>query len=155
MPQIYDMGPTALLPLRRKACWEFFRSKNPTASAGFEPANLGTKDQHATPIPDSHIVYDNTIATADTSVLLSKNCGGDCRTRCKNTIHFKQRLLPNCLPYDPEIITVIGGDTSRYHTPLAVAEFTGKRKKIKSDYFIATPRMLLIPWIIFFVCFFA
>jgi hypothetical protein len=23
-PQIYDMGPTALLPLRRKACWGFF-----------------------------------------------------------------------------------------------------------------------------------
>jgi len=31
MPQIYDMGPTA--------------------SAGFEPANLGTKGQHATPRP--------------------------------------------------------------------------------------------------------
>jgi hypothetical protein len=26
MPQIYDMGPPALLPLRRKACWEFFFS---------------------------------------------------------------------------------------------------------------------------------
>jgi hypothetical protein len=25
MPQIYDMGPTALLPLRRKACWGVFR----------------------------------------------------------------------------------------------------------------------------------
>jgi len=25
--------------------------KNPTASAGFEPANLGTKGQHATPRP--------------------------------------------------------------------------------------------------------
>ena len=25
MPQIYDMGPTALLPLRRKACRGFFR----------------------------------------------------------------------------------------------------------------------------------
>jgi hypothetical protein len=25
----------------------FFRPKNPTASAGFEPANLGTKSQHA------------------------------------------------------------------------------------------------------------
>ena len=25
MPQICDMGPTALLPLRRKACWGFFR----------------------------------------------------------------------------------------------------------------------------------
>ena len=46
MPQIYDMGPTALLPLRRKACWGFFRPKNPTASAGFEPANLGTKGHH-------------------------------------------------------------------------------------------------------------
>ena len=25
MPQIYDMGPTALLPLLRKACWGLFR----------------------------------------------------------------------------------------------------------------------------------
>ena len=50
MPQIYDMGPT-LLPLRRKACWGFLHPKNPTASAGFEPANLGTKGQHATPRP--------------------------------------------------------------------------------------------------------
>jgi len=41
------MGPTALLPLRRKACWGFFRPKNPTASAGCEPANLGAKGQHA------------------------------------------------------------------------------------------------------------
>ena len=51
MPQIYDMGPMALLPLRRKACWGFFRPKNPQASAGFEPTNLGTKGQHATPRP--------------------------------------------------------------------------------------------------------
>jgi hypothetical protein len=29
----------------------FFRPKNPTASAGFEPANLGTKGQHATARP--------------------------------------------------------------------------------------------------------
>ena len=43
MPLIYDMGQTALLPLRRKACWGFFRPKNPKASAGFEPANLGTR----------------------------------------------------------------------------------------------------------------
>jgi len=28
MPQIYDMGPTALLTLRRKACWGFFRFKS-------------------------------------------------------------------------------------------------------------------------------
>jgi hypothetical protein len=51
MPQICDMGQTALLPLRRKACWGFFTLKSPTASARFEPANLGTKCQHTTSIP--------------------------------------------------------------------------------------------------------
>ena len=50
MTQIYDMGPTALLPLRRSA-EDFFALKNPKASAGFEPANLGSKGQHATPRP--------------------------------------------------------------------------------------------------------
>ena len=29
----------------------FFALKNPTASAGFEPVNLGTKGQHASPRP--------------------------------------------------------------------------------------------------------
>ena len=56
MPQIYDKGTTALLPVRRKAFWGFFRTKNPTASAGFVPANLGTKGQHATPRPPKPIV---------------------------------------------------------------------------------------------------
>jgi hypothetical protein len=32
MPQIYDMGPLDLLPLRRKAYWGFFR---PEKSDGF------------------------------------------------------------------------------------------------------------------------
>jgi hypothetical protein len=50
----HDMGLMALLPLRRKACWGFFCPKNPTASAGFEPANLGTKGQHATPRPPKY-----------------------------------------------------------------------------------------------------
>jgi hypothetical protein len=60
----------------------------------------------------------------------------------KNTIHFKQRLLLNCLLHDLEIVTVNGGDsTSQYHTQLAVAKFTGNRKKIQSGYFIATTRM--------------
>jgi hypothetical protein len=48
MPQIYDMGPPALLPLRRKACWVFFRpEKSDGFGAGFEPANLGPRGQHA------------------------------------------------------------------------------------------------------------
>jgi hypothetical protein len=45
------MDPTALLPLLRKACWGISRPKNPTASAGCEPANLGTKGQHVTSRP--------------------------------------------------------------------------------------------------------
>jgi hypothetical protein len=47
----HDMGQTTLLPLRRKECWGFFRPKNPTDSAGFEPAKLGTKGQDATSRP--------------------------------------------------------------------------------------------------------
>jgi hypothetical protein len=50
----HGIGQTALLPLRRKACWRLFRPKNLTASAGFEPANLGTKGQHATCRPPKH-----------------------------------------------------------------------------------------------------
>jgi hypothetical protein len=49
MPQSWDMGQIILLPLRRKACWGFFftSEKNPTASVGIEPANSGTRGQHA------------------------------------------------------------------------------------------------------------
>ena len=35
----------------KEGVYGFFRPKNPTVPAGFEPANLGTKDQHATPRP--------------------------------------------------------------------------------------------------------
>ena len=45
------MGQTDLLPFLRKTCWGFFALKNPKASAGFEPANLGTKGQHASSRP--------------------------------------------------------------------------------------------------------
>jgi hypothetical protein len=61
-------------------------------------------------------------------------------TENKNTIHFKQRLLLNCLLHDLEIVTVNGGDSSsQYYTQLVVAKFTGNRKKMKSGYFIVTP----------------
>ena len=43
MPKSWDMGQILSLPLRRKACGGFIRCpKNPTTSAGFEPANSGT-----------------------------------------------------------------------------------------------------------------
>ena len=52
----YDMGPTALLPLRKKASLGFFRPKNPTASAGFKPANSGTRCQYATSRPPKSLL---------------------------------------------------------------------------------------------------
>jgi len=48
MPQSWDMGQILLLPLRKKAYWEFSgRPKNPTGSAGFQPANSGTRGHYA------------------------------------------------------------------------------------------------------------
>ena len=47
------MGPTVLVPLRRKACWGIFRQENPTASAGFEPANSGTEAAVKNTNPDA------------------------------------------------------------------------------------------------------
>jgi hypothetical protein len=51
------MGPTALPPLRRKASCRFFITlKNPSLSAGLEPANLvsnGIYDIHYTTEDDS------------------------------------------------------------------------------------------------------
>ena len=39
------------LPSEGRRAEDFFALKNPTASAGFEPANMGTKGQHATSRP--------------------------------------------------------------------------------------------------------
>ena len=48
MPQSWDMRHILLHPLRRKSYWGFSgRPKNPKASAGFEPAKLGTRGQYA------------------------------------------------------------------------------------------------------------
>ena len=43
-------------PSEGRRAEDFFALKNPTASAGFEPANLGTKGQHATPRPPKPLV---------------------------------------------------------------------------------------------------
>jgi hypothetical protein len=49
MPQIYDMDRRLYFPSEGRCAENFFALKNPTASVGFEPANLGTKGQHAIP----------------------------------------------------------------------------------------------------------
>jgi hypothetical protein len=87
MPQICDMTQTALLPLRRKACCGFFRPKNPTASAGFEPVILGTRDQFT----------NEGLSDADL-----KQCRVDVKpaSQCRKRIGFSVwlvRVEPNCV----------------------------------------------------------
>ena len=43
MPQICDMGQTAYIPSKGRRAEDFFALKNPTASAGFESANLNSR----------------------------------------------------------------------------------------------------------------
>ena len=55
MTQIYDMGHDGFTsPPKEGVLRILFALKNQTASAGFEPVNLGTKDQHATPRVTKH-----------------------------------------------------------------------------------------------------
>ena len=44
-------------PSEGRRAEDFFALKNPTALARFEPANLGTKGQHATPRPPKPLKY--------------------------------------------------------------------------------------------------
>jgi hypothetical protein len=46
---MYDMGTHCFTSLPKEGVLRnFFAMKNPMASAGFKPANLGTKGQHGT-----------------------------------------------------------------------------------------------------------
>jgi hypothetical protein len=51
MPQICDMEQAFYLNSEEMRVEDFLALKNPRATAGFEPANLGTKGQHATSRP--------------------------------------------------------------------------------------------------------
>ena len=45
-------------PPKERVLRIFFALKNPTVSVGFEPANVGTKGQHATSRPPKPLMYD-------------------------------------------------------------------------------------------------
>jgi hypothetical protein len=54
-------------PSEGRRAEDFFALKNPTASAGVEPANLGSKAQHASPRPPKplklNVLWENIIIT--------------------------------------------------------------------------------------------
>ena len=60
----------------------FFALKNPTVSAGFEPANLGTKGQHATPRPPKPLI--KTISLSNITMLLCPDSSSDFLELLKN-----------------------------------------------------------------------
>jgi hypothetical protein len=85
----HDMGQTALLPLQTKECWGLFCPKNPTASAGFEPANLGTKGQHATSRPPKLLTRAHTHPKISEmlykfSLSMTNSCSADLSIGCHN-----------------------------------------------------------------------
>ena len=55
----------ARTPFEGRRAEDFFALKNPTASSGFEPANLGTKGQHATSRPPKPLTFGNSAHTYD------------------------------------------------------------------------------------------
>jgi hypothetical protein len=58
MPQICDIGQAGFyFPSEGRRAEDFIALKNPTASAGFEPANSGTKGQHAIFRPPKPLWY--------------------------------------------------------------------------------------------------
>ena len=82
-------------PSEGRRAEDFFALKNPTASVGFEPANLGTKGQHATFRPPKPLIV----------VFVKLVCGKRSEKPCEtNLCSFKVKLLhkwrlPLSFPY--------------------------------------------------------
>jgi len=72
MPQIYDMGPTALLPLRRKACWGFFALKIRWLWPGLNPRTWVLK---ASTLPFDHRNRLHCTYTSDIKRVLKEKLG--------------------------------------------------------------------------------
>ena len=73
MPQIYDMGPTTLLPFQRKACWEFFRhEKSWRLWPGLNPRTWVLKDSK---LPLNHRSHFHATCCF-ISLLMSSTCFG-------------------------------------------------------------------------------
>ena len=84
VPYIYDTGPTALLPFRRKSYLWFLRSeKNPSLPTGFEPADLGSSGK-----------YDNQGTTGLTRDSCSYHIWGNWSKEFQNC---EVQVLQNCL----------------------------------------------------------
>ena len=55
-PEISDSEPMAYRPSQKTSAQDFYILKNPSTSAGFEPANLGPKGEYITPRPPRQLI---------------------------------------------------------------------------------------------------
>ena len=69
-------------PSEGRRAEEFFALKNPTASAGFEPANLGTKGQHATSRPPKPLYIKLTLSQKKKVYTDGVGCVKNFKYRC-------------------------------------------------------------------------
>ena len=96
-------------PLKEGVLRIFFALKNPTASTGFEPANLGTKGQHATSRPPKPIARNT-----------DKNL--HFRTYSKiTTLNEKAEVLGNAV----EESCLLGCDITRMCAATAIKQYRG------------------------------
>ena len=87
------MGQTALLPLRRKACWGFFRPEKSKGFGWVESANLGTKGQHATSIPPKpHTSLLNIIYICSILILYPSDLDGETSNGLEPGEHWNLQL---------------------------------------------------------------
>jgi hypothetical protein len=87
-------------PSEGRRAEDFFALKNPMASAGFEPANLGTKGQHATPRPLKPLKGFLSFAFKS-SILKKENLVGFCRIRWgqKHNWHLQDTVVYSYVKY--------------------------------------------------------
>ena len=75
-------------PSEGRRTGDFFALKNPTASVGFEPANLGTKGQHATSRPPKPLI--NTYFCFSCGMMERPGSELSGSAKCRNNVHFLQ-----------------------------------------------------------------
>ena len=159
------MGPTPLLPLRRKACWGIFRPKNPTASSGCEPANFGTKDQRANSRPPKPLLESNARnekkGTAECPLLCCWDCPSVpllpaiCRQisipeqlsiNASHFFHIKKSTLQSAAHNCVKWLVICVNEGLYSLTAACLANWMGKTRYVPTDH------LALVMYYVLFLC---
>jgi hypothetical protein len=122
-------------PSEGRRAEDFFALKNPTTSAGFEPANLGTKGQHATsrpPKPETKIT-NNTQIHITTLSFKFHQCD------LQLTVWHRRILVPHTRITTESVLTFTLLDNAFFSHGLCNTRYTGyvRMSHTKAKAFIA------------------